>query len=389
VSGTTLTFWNAYRGNQSGGGQTLVVMGPNPVNGSTGTGDLMYFNGAFYWEMLGINSKGAYAGGAWLVTNSRVALRNIEGFSTATSGPGADSGLSISSQVILSVRNFVFGGGRAANIIDISSAGSALVFLDGGYMDGSTASLPMLRGIYTNSIQGGMIAIKDVHIDGCTAGIEHDVSVTTGHELIYRNITFSNNTADIDVSADGIDFITAAFEDFEGTLGDNRFFSSLSTSETAASWVTDTSTVRSGGSSTSIKLTPSIYVGPWHLGEVTFLGQTKMGMAHTGIPIYADASAKTYSLYVKTAATSNWTANPTADELFLEVEYLAHSSNTTRSIKRSTGTVNFTGSTDWQSISITVTPGQAGLLYLRAIYRKTKESSKSNEIFVDPIPVVS
>ena len=47
------------------------------------------------------------------------------------------------------------------------------------------------------------------------------------------------------------------------------------------------------------------------------------------------------------------------------------------------------GSTNFTALSVTVAPAQAGVAYLKAYYAKTKESSKANTFFCDPIPVIT
>ena len=150
----------------------------------------------------------------------------------------------------------------------------------------------------------------------------------------------------------------------------------------------ETTTVRSGGSSVSVKVTPGTEIGAFPGSYVALLGRSNV-YEEGFIPIYADTASRTYTFYFKTGATADWTANPTADELFIEARYWGHASNIQRIPIRSTGTVNFTGSTDWQSIALTVQPAQTGLIYMRVVYGKTKESSKSNVFYFDPIPVIS
>lgn len=174
---------------------------------------------------------------------------------------------------------------------------------------------------------------------------------------------------------------TLLVEDYGGTVGQLRQYRPHADTNDSHQIESDTTTVRSGGSNTSVKVTPDGSIGPngfpfsyWRLLE---------------LPFYATTDSKTYEVYVKTENTTDWTANPTADELIVEVEYYASASNTYKQIKRSTSTANFTGSTSWVALSVTVAPAQAGNLTLRVYYGKTKESGKSNVFRVDPIPVVT
>ena len=95
------------------------------------------------------------------------------------------------------------------------------------------------------------------------------------------------------------------------------------------------------------------------------------------------AKQQTIVAWFKNNATTDWTANPSADELWLEIEYFNDTSSATKTILKSSGTVNFTGSTAWQSLQVTFTPVTAGNGWVRVYYRKTKESSKSNYFYTD------
>ena len=100
-------------------------------------------------------------------------------------------------------------------------------------------------------------------------------------------------------------------------------------------------------------------------------------------PIYATTDSKTYTVYFRPDATGDWTADPTATELWIEIEYWGHASNNFRRITRSTGVIDMNGSTNWQTLTVTIAPSQTGVAYLRAYYAKTKESGKSNVFFCD------
>ena len=104
------------------------------------------------------------------------------------------------------------------------------------------------------------------------------------------------------------------------------------------------------------------------------------------IPIYATTNSKQYDIYFRPDATANWSADPLATELWIELEAWGHASNNFRKITKSTGVVTDSG--NWESLTVTVAPAQAGVAYLRCYYCKTKEAG-SNILFVDPIPVIS
>ena len=163
-------------------------------------------------------------------------------------------------------------------------------------------------------------------------------------------------------------------EDYQQTPGDSRVFSFLDDVNDDTIYQSEVTTVRSGGSTISIKVTPTT-----QLDEVVLLD----------IPIKHDTSAKTYTVYVKSNATANWTADPTAVELELSFEAWGHATNNHRKMNLSASVADFNGVTTWEALAVTVTAAQAGVGYLRLKYRKPKEASVSNEFYVDPLVVIS
>ena len=389
VSGTTLTFHLPYVGLSSGAGKTLVVMGPNPTHGSTPTADLIYFNTSYYWVFRGFHVKGAYGQGAMLFSNARVFLENIvlQGTHSGTQG----GGMKTQSYAVLKFRNFRFLGGNNSEVVELAHNNGVVIF-DHGEIDGAgQGSSPMLRGIFVGSTALQNIYMSDVYVHGVAngIGIEIEASATLG-TLKAKNVTFSDNSAgDVEVQyQESVGELTSIiFEDYNGIKGNTKFFSGNGPAEIDSPWAeTDTGVVRSGGAAASLKVTPSISIGgDWDLGGYPILGDQCSNLVTKGIPIYfPDAGTKTVKFYFKTANTTDWTANPTAEELYIEVEHLVHSSNVSTSIKRSSETLDFINSTEWQSISVSLTVGQSGLAYVRILYSKTKESAKSNVFYFDP-----
>ena len=107
------------------------------------------------------------------------------------------------------------------------------------------------------------------------------------------------------------------------------------------------------------------------------------------IPFYATTDSKKYEVFFRPTATADWTADPTAAELWIELEAWGHATNNFRKITKSTGVIDMNGSTTFTALDVTVGPAQAGVAYLRGYYAKTKESGKANTFFWDVVPVVS
>jgi len=169
-------------------------------------------------------------------------------------------------------------------------------------------------------------------------------------------------------------------EDHDQDVQSTRFFSMLSSAEGTPAYQSVTGYLRTGGSNRSIKVTPSA-----NLSTVYDLSLLKP----FELPFYATTDSKTYTVYFRPTAIADWDDDPTASQLWIELEYRPHAGNKPRVIKKSTGTINMDGSVSWQSLTVTAEPGQAGVAYLRCYYGKTKESGKANTFYIDPIPEVS
>lgn len=387
VSGTTLSFYLPYKGNNFGSGKTLTVMGPNPVNGSTLTGDGIYFNTAIWWIVRGIHSKGAYANGCWYFANARTILQNCIGEATGLNG---NAGLNMASYTGLKVSNFRTKGGHNGNSINLGH-NNGFVVLEHIDVDGTkSGTAEILRGIYAQAVGMMNTTFKDIHIRNVGNGVGIDFAVTANLGTTRcKNITFDNNSAgDVKVgyTFNAGQLTSVVIEDYNGVKGDTRMFSGNGPAELDSPWCqTDTGVSRAGGAAAALKVIPSTGMGGDHfMGGYPLVGEQVSNSIVKGVPVYLTAGSKTVSFYFKTASTADWTSNPTANEFYIEVEYLADSSNVTNSLKRSTGTLNFTGSTDWQALSASFTTGQAGLAYIKLIYSKTKEASVSNIFWFDP-----
>jgi hypothetical protein len=170
--------------------------------------------------------------------------------------------------------------------------------------------------------------------------------------------------------------------DHDGTPGNSVGWRRQAQSgTTTADFITEeTTTVRSGGSNTSLSITPgsTAQIGDNPLGRVKLLEHS----------FYATTTSKQYDLYMRPTATTAWTTDPTASELWIELEAWGHASNNFRKITKSTGVIDMNGSTSWQALSVTVAPAQAGVAFFRLWYAKPKEA-QANTFYVDPIPVVT
>ena len=170
-------------------------------------------------------------------------------------------------------------------------------------------------------------------------------------------------------------------EDFDGILASNsQHFTINNVSEAIQVIENITRTTRSGGANSSIRIsTPASLSADWELANLKLFEY----------PIYNDTAATTFDIYFLASVSAEWTADPLVTELWIECEYLTTANQPTRTIKKSTGVLDFNGTTTWQNLSVQCTPIQSGILYLRGWYAKPRESGKSNVFYINPKPVIT
>ena len=390
VSGSTLTLYLPFKGS-TGSSKTLKVMDAAPKLNMATTGPdtdqaMIFSNDASFYIFQGIllsetSASTPYGGGNsngvgfWFDRVSGFVLKDIVIESTTSSFYGkigiyANAGCA---KVIVKKTRFkTFGWGVYSN----TSGGSFKGTMHDCLIDGTSVQSGFGAGIRLNTWDDWEVLETEITGYSTTDNIQLEGGTGKSPDLRGRNIKFGSATKDVNLSTTS--HVSAVkIEDYDNTIGDNRLFTF---SGDSAIFQSDTSVVRSGGSTTSIKVNPSTEIGTnWEPSQLKLLD----------LPIYSEAAQKTYQIYFNSSATANWTANPTASELWIEIEHWGHASNNFRKITKSTTTLNFTGSTAWQSLSVTATSAQAGMAYLRVYYAKPKETGKSNLFYVDPNPVIN
>lgn len=382
VSGTTLTLFLPFKG-ATGATKTLKVMPAAPVWGQTTAAFGWNISSDLNWKFLGIDNRSSDSLGNVLFTNAQghffldciftnAGLSNDFAFSIPSSGR---TGFKLSKCRTFDCQvPFDFDNSQVV----------AKLFAKDCLFDCNSISGATVVNVSTSG--SSQIEIEESEFANCTTGVS-TASTESYSEIKLRNIVLTNVTNFIDGT--GADSNSSPFtqnvfvEDYNNTVGDNRFTNGplvLGAVDTFL-FQSETTKVRSGGSNKSIKVIPVT-----DLSVDGALSQLKL----LDIPIFAAASEKTYTVFFASDNIAEFTANPTAAELWIELEYWGHASNNFRRITKSTGTVDFTTDTDFdQSLAITVAPSQAGVAYLRVWYGKPKEAADTNIFYVDPIPVIS
>lgn len=383
VSGTNLTLFLPYKGNQSGSGLDLRVM-PDAPQWNTTTGDFQWLLSTpdQFWYLKGLDLRGTDSNcvislGSNGVATDFVAYDMVLQSDNTTSCSHLGGGETVSYTKTRTLGGSVAGSGAFVQMWGIvikdflvnCNGSSGVAFRFGG------ATPPSGRGF-----------ISEGSISGCAEAFIFNSQATHGGVALYvSNLRFGTFSVQYSGAANQLPIY---FEDKYGIVGMNSYTNSFIDSNTTATTTAATSTLRSGGGPTAWEVNPPS--GNASTGISTnYFPYTYIPIFE--LPIYTDTTSRTYEIYFKTAtSTAQWTTNPTTEELWIECEYWANSAgNNIKKVKKTTSTVDFSGSSSWQSLAVSCQPTQSGVLKLRGFYAKPRESGKTNSFLFDPTPVIT
>lgn len=383
ASSTGISLYLPYKGDNAGSAKNIRVMPSAPRWGSTGGTNQFDFNTDTEWSLKGLDLDGSPATGTNGALNVRTGANlscwysfvdmvlRADGTTATGLAMGLSSGGNACDVLVRKLR-----ANKFSSIIQVgatSGAGGRLAIYD-SFLDCAGASSSF--GIHANAGMLSVIRAYDTVIQNCAQG-EFETS-GIGTEMYGRNLQFFGSSPNGSQNPGNYLYL----EDYNGRAGLNRYADGLTTASNTflMESTSSASYLRSGGGPVSIYVTPTTdLTTTWELTRLKLFEY----------PIYASTASKQYSVYFNSTSTTNWTANPTAQELWIECDSWVTAGTSTRKTTKSTGTLNFTGSTAWQSLSVTCQPSQSGILYLRGWYAKTKESTASNFFFVDGTPVIN
>lgn len=371
---TTITLFLPYKGDQTGSGLSLINMQSQPIwDDAAGASIRIIHTGDFGWWWRGLKIQSGHATKATGVFDLEAGSYGIiltdMSFVSSTGGSteyGVYTGSELSYvNLVKKCRFFNFRRGMFFDAAGSCSHETTLIkdcLVDGNSVTTSQGiQFGNSTGATIKDCEGKNNAFRDVQAGGYS-------SVVKVHNTLF------GATTDIFIgSGPGQSFISADHDQV-----DNSFISYAGSD--ALVMTESTSTVRTGGSPVSIHVWPSADVDGSAYDETTGLVIFEYTLRHDTDPFTVD-------VYMRPDNTGDWTADPTADQLFLEVSYRLHATNKSMYDHRSTGVIDMNGSTAWQKLTVAATPGQVGNALVRLYYGKTKEAG-SNEFHVDPRPVI-
>lgn len=376
VAGTTLTLYFPYQGLSPGSGKTLRVMPDNPI-WNVATGDFQWvFAGDDYWHVYGIHNKGTDAAGQFtLGTGDGIYFRDVIAEGNGTSDVGITALQASDIMTKVRVYNVVTG------VQGLAGADLSYFYID-------CNSVASARAILATSIIQGMAEATFVN---CT---NDWTDSSTGQSVYLRNVNGANvyNGVNSNIATRRI-FI----EDEDQTAGVNKYGDNMLSAFTGQLPIYQSTTTnpRVGGAAKPMyfdntNVSTQAYGTSSKASAIQLFGFSSCVLVSgCGYPLYIGTTTTTIDVYFASASTAQWTANPTNEELWIEAEYYANTTNNWKTITKSTGTLNFTGSTAYANLTITIKPAKAGTVYLRAYYAKKKEAGKNNVFYMDVKPIIT
>jgi hypothetical protein len=370
VSTVTVTLFLPYKGDEAGAGKAMTNMQDPPIWNTAAGNFQMNLDGDHYWKIQGLHARGTDFSGVIEVDSSIFPVFKdciFEG------NAGTDRGVHFSDDwvpsLILKCRFYNYREGIASS----EGAGGFWGEAKDCLIDGN--SVASSRGV--NVYGGCNFLLQECELKNNAAGdLFWGAGTNQSGIARLRNCILSSGTEFDQIIASL--FGEANVEDHDGVLNDTRLQSHDSSAE--ATPLRQSETIIVNGGTTSIKVTPSTDLATaWEHSRLLLFEY----------PVYATTDAKTYTVYFRPSAVGDWTDDPTAAELWIELEYWGHATNDHRRIVKSTGVIDMNGSDAWQALTVTVTPSQAGVAYLRGWYAKTKEGGKTNVFYCDTKIVIS
>ena len=364
-----------YKGNISGAGKTIKIMPDNPIWNTAAGNYEVKLDSDFFWRFQGMHFRGTDGFGVVEINSSKspVFLDCIcEG-----NGSSGDFGFYFSDDTTYSyirkcrvyncvgLRAFQGMGGIAGEFKEL-------------LLDGNSA--PFVSAVLFGA---GNALFEEVETAGCvddfdapSATVPMSLNIRVRNCILSSALTFDNQLF--------VDPQTGIFaEDYNNVVGDSRQLLGLADTEDDIVIQSDTTDVRGGGGATSIKVTPSANLNLLHENARIKIFE---------YPIYQVKDvAVTYTVYFKSDLDTDWDADPTNVQLWIEADYWGHATNKFRRTIKSTGVCNNFDADDtvWDSLTVTFTPLITGVVYLKGYYAKAQEAAKSNIFFCDTKIVVS
>lgn len=381
VSGTQLGLYMPYKGNQTGAGNSMVNLGSNPRWGDGGNTQVNLDTDDF-WLFKGLTFAGEDTTNGTFEIDSSVGTYFsdviIDCSVVATCDALNENPLNLTDDYFSVFLKKVRITSTAQENIAISADTYGTIQMNDTMLIPGSGSVDVINNSGTLNLFA-----NNSFFHSTTGGLS-PLGSTLGNYQYCRNCILINDTTEIWglISSRATTPQAIFIEDAGGVIGSNLRLDGGSTDASFPN-IRSTSTLRTGGGPTATEVTPSNNTTSiWDFNKIKLFEY----------PIYADTTSRQYDVYFKVAtSTAEWTADPTATEMWIQCEYWAHDTGatSTRKVLKSTGVLDFNGSADWQALSVTCQPTQSGILYLSGYYGKPLEAGQVNIFLQDNTPIIT
>jgi len=341
----TLRGWDPDEDNDdtSNSWQSAYDTGNKPIIDFNESAYYFALSGDFYWHFKDFDVKNSgNTAGAQIGTGVQSAdclFENINSYHTGTTK--ARNALSIGYQCNVQAINCEFGtnGGMARDSVNINR--------------GYTKFINCKFDNAPTSYSGMLISHAVVELYGCS----FNNNVTRDLNLLYF-VDLKAKDCGLDISTINFSnpmskYTKLGFEDYNGTTGNHKVLMPHGEIEK------DT-TIKTGNADSSMRVTPNSYVN-----DVTYIEVFEWKIT--------DVTAAQHTVTVAVRG-SGWASFPTADELYIEVEYYDQTTGTHTTTAKSTQVL--TANDTWTDFSVTFTPAQAGDIYVRGYLKKYEDGDE-------------
>lgn len=334
-----------------------------PILDFNDTTKYVYLNGDNYWKLQNLDIKG---GNNTIYGGVRIYITNHFYFNNCRVYENGKNGLYISNLDRAEIKNCEFYSNIGSGI-KVNATISNLIIKNCIFNGGVDTTD---YGIYSEA-RSSALSLEDCSFGQTTAHDTKDIFVRGIPIIYFRNCIYTS-----------IGWYTTNNQDKGRRFykeDDGQIFEAHKIENYDITIERDTSIVRAGGADSSLKMTPSEYIGLYR--KVTSYGEHGEIVKGT-FKVWLSASVeKTITIYIR---GFGWTGFPTASQLFVRASYLSNGATAARTEIDSDEVI--ANNNDWVEFQVTLTPARDGFVYLDVFLGDYEASSG---VYVDIKPVIS
>lgn len=215
----------------------------------------------------------------------------------------------------------------------------------------------------------GTIVAIDCTIGATNSPTDNDIRLLPSGKVFLRNTTYDDANLSVPEHAN------IYSEDDNGVLGAHVHHQGAGITKKT------TATVRSGGGSSSIEMTPNANCGANLPLKASGYWHVLQHWPDATWKIWTAATLTTITIYIRAKGT--WGTYPVASELYIEASYISDSGAGGDRTKVVSNDV-LSHASDWKAFDVTFTPLQAGFVYLNVFLKKYEDAGDGCYVSIEP-----